>query len=189
MTTASLRIAHPNDIPALAHTHLASWLFAYRGVIDDAWLDTLTEDIFTNYHRAAFPLQPGQPFLALSDEAGRIAGFARGGPTRTHSPTGDPLPADFAGNWSSELYAIYVNPDFMGQGHGRRLFAALAAELTNLGHTSMCQWVLPGNRSGRGFYDRIGGQIVAESEITLGGKAYPQVAYGWQDISKLPGVG
>lgn len=186
-----LRPATATDIPALARIHLASWLAAYRGVMADASLDALTPATFEGYHRTRFAAEPphaadpAQPFLVATDDTGAIVAFARGGPTRDKSPTGDPLPEGFTQRWSAELYAIYVHPDHMHRGRGRTLIAAIAQALAALGHKNLCLWVLAGNRSGRGFYDRCQGQLTGESNITIDGKAYPQVAYTWSDLADL----
>jgi hypothetical protein len=45
---------------------------------------------------------------------------------------------------------------------------------------SMLVWVLAENYA-RGFYERLGGALVGEQEITLGGVALREVAYGWPD--------
>ncbi|MGH7134058.1 MAG: GNAT family N-acetyltransferase [Phycisphaerales bacterium] len=186
-----LRPATASHIPALARVHLASWLAAYRGVMADASLDALTPAVFEGYHRARFSAEPphasdpAQPFLVATDDAGDIVAFARGGPTRDKSPTGDPLPDGFAQRWSAELYAIYVHPDHMNRGHGRILFGAIAQALAARDHKNLCLWVLTHNRSGRNFYDRCQGQLAGESTITIDGKPYPQVAYSWDNITDL----
>ena len=37
-----IRDAALSDVPELARTHLATWLSTYRGVVDPAWLDSLS---------------------------------------------------------------------------------------------------------------------------------------------------
>jgi hypothetical protein len=37
----------------------------------------------------------------------------------------------------------------------------------------------------RGFYERMGGVLVAEQDIEIGGVMLPEVAYGWKDVSSL----
>jgi len=183
----TLRAPTAADVPALGAVHLASWNEAYRGVCDGGWLSTLTVEQFEEYHRPRVGegAGAGEPFLVATGTGGvkGVVGFARGGPTRAASPTGDALPAGFGlkdgGGWEAELYAIYVLPRCQGMGVGRRLFEGVASALAGVGRGSMCVWVLSGNAGARRFYERMGGALAGESTVTLGGRAYAQVAYGW----------
>ncbi len=205
-----IRGARSLDVAGLAQTHLAAWLHAYHGVVDDGWLSSLTAQEFEKYHRPRLSdagSEPAEPFLvAVAPEAAArrpdesigshtrsrsaapapsTLGFALAGPTRAKSPTGDSLPDDFAGAFSAELYAIYVHPSCQGRGIGRALVGRIVEELVVRSHPSMCLWVLSGNTQARRFYERAGGLLVAESAITLGGRGYPQVAYGWDRLHDL----
>jgi GNAT superfamily N-acetyltransferase len=178
------RVPDARDVPDLARVHLAAWLDAYRGVCDRAWLDSLAVEMFQGYHRPK--LTPGpdprEPFL-VAERDERIVGFARAGPTRDKSPTGDPLPEGFASRWSCELYAIYVDPAHQRHGIGRRLFLHVVRRLHELGHRSMCLWVLSGNAKARRFYERAGGVALPDvAPITLGNRAYEQTAYVWHAL-------
>jgi ribosomal protein S18 acetylase RimI-like enzyme len=185
-----IRTATVADVPALAAVHIAAWLEAYRGICADSFLDSLTPRTFEGYHRPRFNSagapEAAQPFIVACDETGGVIGFARGGPTRSASPTGDPLPPNFEDRFACELYAIYVHPNAQGRGAGRRLFDELGRGLHSLGHQSMCLWVLSANISARNFYERRGGVLAGESVITLDGAAYPQVAYAWEDLAHDP---
>ena len=191
-----VRPAKAVDVPALAAVHLASWLACYRGLIADSWLDSLSTENFAAYHRPRFAaswphgVDPNEPFVVAMEGSGdRIVGLARGGPTRALSPTGDPLAPGFAERFSAEVYAIYVHPAMHGRGIGRMLMQRIAGDLLNLDHASLCIWVLAGNAGARGFYERLGGVQVERGVVTLGGVAYPQVAYGWKDIRVLTAAG
>lgn len=184
MSPPLIRTARVADVPQLAGVHLASWLHAYRGVCSDEFLDSLTAETFEGYHRPRFNPAPdeSQPFLVACDDDHRVIGFARAGPTRATSPTGDPIDCDLLQRYSAELYAIYVHPDCQSRGVGRKLFAATVERLSQLGHESLCLWVLRDNRRSRRFYERAGGLPAGESPITLAGIAYPQVAYAWKSL-------
>jgi hypothetical protein len=45
--------------------------------------------------------------------------------------------------------------------------------------------VLKANRSARGFYEALGGQLVLEEQIEEAGAVLDQVAYGWSDASRV----
>ena len=181
-----VRPAVVDDVSALSRVHLAAWIDAYRGICADAFLDALRVETFEGYHRPRFDAATGkpderEPFFVACDDAGEVIGFSRGGPTRATSPTGDPLPSGFEKQFSGELYAIYVLPAHQSRGIGRQLFRVTMHRLVELGHRSLCLWVLSGNHVAREFYRRRGGREAGESHITLAGQTYPQVAYAWPD--------
>jgi hypothetical protein len=45
-------------------------------------------------------------------------------------------------------------------------------------------WVLAENPS-RKFYERLGGQLVYEKTVTIGGVPLIEVAYGWRDAHTI----
>jgi hypothetical protein len=48
----------------------------------------------------------------------------------------------------------------------------------------MLVWVLADNPS-RSFYEALGGELIGEQNVTIGGVDLREVAYGWPDISCL----
>lgn len=182
------------DVPAIARMHVASWMATYRGVISDAQLDTMTPEAFEKFHVLNF--KPAEHGGALADPArvyfvarkgspsGDIIGLVRAGLNRDKSPRNDPVPREVFERFSSELYAIYILPELIGSGLGRRLLAECTRGLISRGHTSLCVWVLDENKIGRRFYERLGGVITGHCDFTLD-RAYPQTAYGWNDLNDL----
>lgn len=55
-----------------------------------------------------------------------------------------------------EIYGFYVAPERIGQGLGRRLFAAARERLAALGHRTLVLWTFEGNRRAERFYARAG---------------------------------
>lgn len=175
-----------DDVEVLAQIHLDTWRHTYRGILDDAYLANLNRETFEGYHRSRFDSVTGrvdvlQPFVAACAGDGEVVGFARGGPTRAHSPTGDRIDADLSA-FTSELYAIYVSPAHQRRGVGGILFSSIASALHAQGHPSLCVWVLTANQSARAFYEHRGAEIVGNAEITLGGKTYPETGYGLRSL-------
>jgi hypothetical protein len=60
----------------------------------------------------------------------------------------------------------------------------LAVRLAAEGHRNLCLWALMLNPFRR-FYDRLGGQPVAQAEWTVGDTIVHEMAYGWPDIADL----
>ena len=49
----------------------------------------------------------------------------------------------------------------------------------------MMVWVMKQNKSGLGFYERMGGKEYIRRTSMFGGTKVEDVAYGWKDISVL----
>lgn len=201
-----LRSPDIRDVIQLSACHAAAWAWAYEGILSTDDLLALRPTTFEAQHRSRFcpvagnVLQPQHPMIvaagpiAPSDSepdahprGAEILGFARAGPTRDRAPTGDALSVDLRAEYSAELQAIYILQPFCGTGLGRALMHAIVRRLVDLGHRSMCLWVLEANTRGRRFYERLGGREIplSRSMITIWGKTYPQVAYGWSDLGPL----
>jgi ribosomal protein S18 acetylase RimI-like enzyme len=98
-------------------------------------------------------------------------GFAAGGPCQ-----------DCLAGFTAELYAIYLLQRAQGRGAGRRLFEMVRAELAAAGFDDLMLWVLADNPA-CGFYERLGGAVVGERQIDIGGRALDERAYGWRQLS------
>ncbi|MEV5877370.1 GNAT family N-acetyltransferase [Streptomyces sp. NPDC052101] len=58
-----------------------------------------------------------------------------------------------------EVYALYVLPDLIGEGIGRRLLGEAHAQMKNQGFGASALWVLCDNHRARRFYERAGYQV------------------------------
>ncbi|MDE1880440.1 MAG: GNAT family N-acetyltransferase [Euryarchaeota archaeon] len=159
----------------MARVHVETWKTTYRGIVPDEHLDRLTVE---SDLRRGFGSWLGAPppevaaFVAEAREPG-VVGFAVGGPNRDEDV-----------KFTGELGAIYVLMEHQGQGLGRELVSHVARHLLDQGHTSMLCWVLEANTS-RGFYERLGGKVVRREVRPAAGTRLPEVAYGWDDLSRL----
>lgn len=170
----NIRPAAVEDARALAQVHVASWHETYRGLVPDIYLDSLSVEERTERWRGRLGGADAGAFtLVAEDDAGRVVGFATGGPERE----GDPV-------YTGELYAIYLLQTAQRTGLGRRLVQAVTERLLAMGHTSMLVWTLATNPS-RGFYERLDAHYVRAATITIGGVDLEDVAYGWTDITGL----
>jgi L-amino acid N-acyltransferase YncA len=164
-----IREATVADARAIAEVHVTSWRVTYAGIVPAAHLASLSVDEREARWAKILTGQDGTFTYVAVDKNGQVVGFASGGPLRE----GDP-------SYAGELYAIYLLPDHKGKGLGRRLASTVARRLAQHGMPSMLVWVLADNYA-RGFYERLGGALVGEQPITIGGKDLREVAYGWPD--------
>lgn len=186
----TLRPAAPNDMPGIGAMQHACWMAAYPGILDDAFLSQLSPAGIADYHARHFGANgdhaaPDMPFF-IAEAPGRvnpIVGMVRGGPTRVKSAAGDTVPPEIVTAFPFELFGIHVAHDLHRSGVGRALFTHYARAGQSLGHNSLVLWVLSNNIPAIAFYESLGGKPVGSSPLTLGGKAYPQTAYAWEDLS------
>jgi ribosomal protein S18 acetylase RimI-like enzyme len=174
-----LRLAVGEDAAAVAYVQKTTWQHAYKGIVPQAYLDSMDapEQMTRRTQNWQTGLvNPANVAFVAEDDTGTVKGFVIGGACR-------PENGDLCAKYAGELYAIYLLPDFHGQGIGRKLVEALGAKLVQAGYTGMLLWVLKDNQPSRGFYERMGGQPVTEKSFELAGTTLLEVAYGWQDLS------
>ena len=176
--TIVIRRARPNDAEGIARVHVASWRTTYRGLLPDAYLDSLAVENRARFYRdrVADPNTTSVAFVAVDVEQDAIIGYAIGGPQHDEAFSPD-----------SELYAIYLLADYQRTGTGRRLVQAITQALHERGYHSLLLWALSTNPS-RGFYESLGGTCIGEKPITLGSATVTKVAYSWPAITDLIAV-
>jgi GNAT superfamily N-acetyltransferase len=158
------------DAPSIAGVHVVTWRAAYRGIVPQAYLDSLVENQFAElWHDGISNERSASIFVAEVDKS--LCGFSCGGPIRERISLYD-----------GELYAIYLLPEMQRRGIGTALFSQVADALASQGLRHMLLWTLRENPS-TGFYQRLGGEFVAENAQQIGGEMLPTVAYGWRDIA------
>lgn len=143
-----IRPARLEDAAPLAAVHVRAWRWAYRGQMPDAFLDGLTvesreamwSDALAGWDRAV------RIWVAEEEDGGRPLGFCWTGP----SEDGNAEPG------AMEVYALYLEPDAVGTGLGRELFAHAVDDLRERGVRSASLWVLATNGRARRFYERAG---------------------------------
>ena len=169
-----IRPAREEDAPALARVHVDTWRTTYNGIVPDEHLASLSyakrEKIWKEW--LARPAEEVTNYAAVTP-AGEVVGFAVCGLLRDDIP-----------GFDGELYGLYILKAFQGIGIGRRLVQQAAMDVASRGCSTMVAWVLKDNPSCR-FYERLGGQPVAEKTVEIGGKELVEVAYGWRELSEL----
>jgi L-amino acid N-acyltransferase YncA len=169
-----IREATALDSAALANVHVASWRAAYRGIIDDDWLDAMSVDAQLARWTAWFRSHRSSSFTRVAvDARARVIGFATGGEARVRTrPT------------LGEVYTIYLLPEVQRRGIGARLMRSMARGLDLHGMESMLVWSLERNPA-RDFYARLGGRLCDSRETTVGRQRLGEVAYLWEDLVSL----
>jgi GNAT superfamily N-acetyltransferase len=173
----TIREATSGDAAGIARVHIESSRATYTGLLPDELVGEMTYERRLANWSETLGAGGGEEFVHVAaDDAGRVFGFASGGPEREAD-------ADYDG----ELYAIYLLGTHQRQGAGRRLVGAVAGTLAASGFRSMLVWVLAANPACR-FYEALGGARVREKTIERGGVSLAEVGYGWEDVKALRDV-
>ncbi len=169
-----IRKAVPADADAVFWVRVKSWQTSYAGILPARFLADLGSPVhLKEWQDERDNLNHNKVTYVAEDAGGKIVGFAIGGPERT----GDAV-------FQGELYAIYLLEQIQHQGIGSRLVQVVSGELMTRGYPSMLVWAISSNPT-RGFYEKLGGEVVDQKEIEIGGAYYTEIAYGWRDIRAL----
>jgi GNAT superfamily N-acetyltransferase len=141
-----IREGVPKDVGAIAGIHVRAWQTAYRGQLTDEYLDGLKIEDRLEMHRGALSSAPPEYRMWVAEEDDRPVGFA---------VTAKSQDAD-ADERTAEVYAIYLEPDRVGTGLGRQLFAHAVEDLRERGFRTATLWVLETNERTRRFYEIAG---------------------------------
>ncbi|MEV5270394.1 GNAT family N-acetyltransferase [Streptomyces werraensis] len=158
-----------DDSAGVAAIRVRGWQYAYRGMIPQAYLDTMDVAAEAEKQRARLAGGDGSVVNLVAEAAdGTLAGWAAYGPYRDGEVrTGD-----------GELYALYLPPERIGQGAGRALLTEVTGRCAAAGLPRMFLWVLKGNARARRFYEAAGFMPDgAEDPFEVGGVAVPEVRY------------
>jgi ribosomal protein S18 acetylase RimI-like enzyme len=135
----SIRAASANDKNDLARVHVRSWQVGYRGLISVDFLRKMrAEDRAARYTFG----DATSPLTMVATEGEGILGFATFGVSQ-----------DVDGSHEGEIFALYVDPDFWGQGVGRALLVNARTSLRKMSFTMANLWVLKGNERATRFYE------------------------------------
>lgn len=153
------------DLWSVSSIVVEGWKSAYKGIIDNEFLDSLkVED---NYNRRLKDYQENGFIVAEIDN--EVVGFCR--------YTINNLFSQEEKDIDCELCAIYVKPNLKRQGIGKALFNYVIQEQKKNNNKNMILWCLKENHNSRRFYEKMGGNLYGEKEIEKGGKKYKEVGY------------
>lgn len=150
-----------DDRMAISRVYEESWKFAYKNIIPQDYLNSIPEGQWvSNLDEPAW-----KTLVCIED--GMIVGTSSFCSSRLEKFTG----------WG-EVISIYLLPDHMGKGYGKRLMESVIAELKKLGYEDVFLWVLEENERARRFYENFG--FVPTDDFlddSVGGRDLREVRY------------
>jgi len=172
-----IREAELTDAGRIARVHVDTWRSAYRGIVPDARLDRLSYERAADIARQMIGNGLSTSFILVAEADDEIVGFASAGPVR-----------DTEAAETGELYAIYIVHSHQRRGIGHLLVKAVVRRLLAQGMRSLLVWVLRDNPA-RGFYARLGGQLVGSKTVSIAERDLEEVSYRWDDMAVILGAG
>ncbi len=147
-SAVTIRLATSDDAPALATVHVRSWQWAYQGQVPDAYLEQLGQTLGERIEARHTQLEHVPPEYRwwVAEYTGRLAGFTITRPSEESD----------AAALTAEVVALYLDPEAVGQGIGRTLFAHAVADFRQRGFRQATLWVLESNTRARRFYNAAG---------------------------------
>lgn len=153
------------DLKAVADIAIRGWKTAYRGIVDNDYLDNLSVE--ENYQKRIKDYKENGFIVAGKDN--EIIGFCRyriGNNYKNEYPEVD-----------CELCALYVKPEEKRKGIGKALIEYVKNEFRKNNLNKMIIWCFKNNYPSRAFYEKMGGKLCGETFCVRGGKEYKEVGF------------
>lgn len=153
-----IRRAEKEDVRQIAEILVEDWKKAYRGIIDDAFLDAMDVD-----QRCEIEGKRYRKYIVATDGSG-VLGYAW---------------LEMAGDEEAdcEIVALYVRYSQKNGGIGKALLRYAMGVFREAGKQKMILWCLKDNHASRRFYEKTGGQAVKTGFHNWGGREYEMIAY------------
>lgn len=162
----TIKKAELQDAERLAEISVQGWQESYRGIIDQAYLDTISYAKRLKWRKERLVSQTPQSIHLMVCVNDEIIGFCDAGPTR--HPVGEVV---------GEVYALYVLELYKKQGIGSALWCHATDHLFDQDLIPFMVWVLEKNMPARAFYEKQGGRMIKTEENDIGGRLYAEVCY------------
>lgn len=169
--------------PGIARVYIDSWRAAYAGILPDRVLLSMSVDRQTaEWTWLIRNRAQTQPVMIAAEVGHGVVGVSSVGPCRSSDrPAAGLFARQGDGDATGEVFTLYVGPDYQELGIGRQLLSAAFTALSDCGYARGLLWVLRDNPA-RFFYERMGGQKVAERRERLWESDVDKIAYGWPDL-------
>jgi GNAT superfamily N-acetyltransferase len=171
-----IRMAGRTDAAGIAHVQATTWKEAYRGILDGAYLENISDKRLATRWRTHLDRREEdrdeEIFVAMNGRD--LVGFANAGASR-----------EAFAPWDAEIPMIYVLKEHRGLGIGRGLMKAAADHCIRRAMFSGGLWVLRDNGAARDFYEALGGEPQGRKADSVGGQIVQLVGYWWRDIAHL----
>ncbi|MEV0896250.1 GNAT family N-acetyltransferase [Actinoplanes sp. NPDC049802] len=162
--TVSLRPATDDDVAAIGALHHRSRAAAYAHLIPAETFAARGPEAMSAWWIERRRWERETHLMTVAEVDGELAGFTYVGPSETEG--------------AAELYAIHLDPSWVGAGVGRRLMIHALDELAGFGAERAVLWVLADNGVARRFYERGGWSPDGATRVApVNDRDLPQLRY------------
>ena len=165
MDNRNIRDIKKEDIPQVVDMQISGWRAAYKGMIDDEYLENMNVEKKIKMREKDYK----EIRFIVAEIYNEIVGFCRYTDNMEKTPETPEV--------DCELRALYVKPEVKHNGIGKKMFQYAVNEFKNMGKTKMVLWCLKDNVLARKFYEKMGGKIIKERLIHIGNRDYEEVAF------------
>ncbi|MCH5317173.1 MAG: GNAT family N-acetyltransferase [Eubacterium sp.] len=165
-----IRQAQSKDIESIVRIKVAGWQNAYKGIIDDEYLMSMSVSELFNAIKS-YSLDT----IFVVENEGEIIAFCR------FYDYDKPVYEDE--EIDCEIREIYVKPDMKRMCIGSNLFAHTTNYFQQKDKKKLYLGCFKDNHTARKFYEKMGGVAQVGKDLEIGEKHYPTVSYIY-DLSK-----
>lgn len=177
--TISIRQATPDDISAIAGIHVTSKRAAYAGIVAADFLASKTQKEYEGKWQGW--LGEDGIMVSIISDTDKPCGFISYGRMQTPPPGTSKIRPQY----TAEIFAIHIHPDYWRKGLGSKLLRHAVQILRDDKHQSLCLWVLAQNERAIKFYDTLGGKRLGKRNVEVGPNKLKELCYGWREIDVI----
>lgn len=172
-----IRKAKIEDSEIIASLIIRSWQTAYKGLINQEFLDNMNKNEMTKKWTNNILSQNKDDNIYVYEKNNKILGIIRFGKVNNEE---DKI-------HNAEIYVLYVEPKLKRNGIGRKLFKHAENYFINNNNKELIIWCLKGNEPSIKFYKKMGGRIVAERKTKVNNIELDEIAleYNLEDKIEL----
>lgn len=151
-----IRKAIKDDSYNIAKLIVSGWQTAYKGLIKDEFLNSLSAGTMAPNWERNILSQDENMNIYVYEENNKIIGVIRFG-----------KPTDNLESYNAEIHAVYVEPTLKRKGIGSKLFKCAKNYFKERNKTNMIIWCLKDNIPSIKFYEKMGGTIVSARKTII----------------------
>lgn len=165
-----IRRKEQKDCFEVAHVVTISWQKTYRGIVNDEFLDNLSNTEEERGKKAFENFNDNDNHQFVLEVDGKVVGFINVGITQMQEYKNQ-----------GEIFALYIIEKYKGNGFGKKLTEIGINELKKLGCTKMIIGCLQGNPSNE-YYKHIGGKFIKTRIFKLLNQELTENVYYYDSI-------
>lgn len=164
-----IRKARTEDAEAIANIKISGWQTAYKGIIEDDFLDNM--NINEEIEKRKKNIKNGADII-VAELDNEIVGFC--------------LYRDYIKNQEEnldadcEISSLYVKTELKRKGIGKKLMNYVINDLKSKRKKKMILGCLKDNYPSRAFYEKMGGKVLKTEKIAFGNKEYEEKIYEYK---------